>query len=57
MKILSYYYENRFGWFRIFGIGLKFKDITIHKMLFSEKNGYSKNIKIGNWLIGYLKRS
>ena len=51
----SFYYLNRFGWFRLFGIGLKWKDHTIHRLLFSERNGYSKAIIIGKWRISFLK--
>jgi hypothetical protein len=25
------------GWFRLFDIGLKWKDISIHKLMFSER--------------------
>ena len=47
--------SNGFYWFRLFGIGLKFKDITKHNLLFSERNGFKKHLKINNWIIGYLK--
>lgn len=43
-------------WFRILGYGLSFKDITIHEMIFSERNGYAKYLKIGNWIIKYLPK-
>jgi hypothetical protein len=56
MKIFECYYDNRFGWFRIFGRGLKWKDITIHELLFSERNGYSKAITIGKWRISILAK-
>ena len=54
-RLWSYYYLNRFGWFRIFGKGLKWKDHTKHRLLFSERNGYSKAITIGKWRISFLK--
>jgi hypothetical protein len=50
----AFYYNNRFGWFRIFGVGLKWKDVTIHPLLFSERYGYSKGLQIGKWRIGCL---
>lgn len=50
----SFYYHNRFGWFRIFGKGLKWKDVSIHRLTFNERNGYSKGIQIGKWYIGIL---
>lgn len=49
------YYDDRFGWFRLLGKGLKFKDVTVHNLIFSERNGYKKFIKIKNWIISYLK--
>jgi hypothetical protein len=54
--ILCSYSEKGFGWFRVFGIGLHWKDIRIHKLLFSERNGYSKYIILGDWLISYLPK-
>lgn len=56
-RIFSSYYHNRSGWFRIFGVGLKWKDTTVHALLFSERNGYSKGLQIGKWRIGFLKRN
>jgi hypothetical protein len=54
VTILSFYYHNRLGWFRLFGKGLKWKDISIHGLIFSERNGYSKGVQIGKWRIGLL---
>lgn len=44
------------GWFRIFGIGLHWKDTSRHTLSFSERNGYKKMIKIGTWRIGFLPK-
>lgn len=44
----------KIGWFRIFGKGIKYKHIT-QGLLFSERYGYTKFLKIGDWIIGYLK--
>ena len=52
----SFYYHSRFGWFRLFGRGLKWKDTSIHELLFSERNGYSRGVQVGRWYIGYLPR-
>jgi hypothetical protein len=51
---MDFYYENGFGWFRILGKGLLWKNLLIHRLSFSERNGYKKYIKIGNWAIGFL---
>lgn len=37
-----FYYSKRFGWFRLFGAGLKWKDSSIYK---------DKGLKIGNWVL------
>ena len=52
--ILSYYYYDRFGWFRLFGKGLKWKDVRVHGLVFSEKKK-KKSITINNWRISFLK--
>lgn len=41
------------GWFRFFGAGLKWKHERLG-LLFGERNGYTKYLKIGKWIIGYL---
>jgi len=46
---------KRIGWFRIYGYGIMFKDLKKWPMIFSERNGYSKHIIIGGWLIRLLK--
>jgi len=43
------------GWFRIFGKGLSWKDVTKHELLFSERYGYAKRYVIGKWSIKLLK--
>ena len=55
MRILQKHYNNGTGWFRIFGYGLKFKDLNRHSLLFSERNGYTKWLKMGHWYVGLLK--
>jgi len=40
---------------RIFGYGFSFKDVMIHELLFSQRNGYTKSLTIGNWIISTLK--
>jgi hypothetical protein len=58
LKIMAFYYcyFNRFGFFRIFGVGLYWKYTGTHSLSFSERNGYVKGIKIGNWYLGVLKK-
>lgn len=60
MKFLFFsgYYSKlkKHGWFRLFGYGLKFKNINYNGLIFSERNGYSKYIIVNNWLISFLKK-
>lgn len=51
----SFYYYNGFGWFRLFGRGLKWKDVLIHDLIFSERQKITKAITIGKWRISFLK--
>lgn len=53
--LFGFHHNNRRGWFRIFGFGIKWKDFTIHPLLFSERNKYSKGILVGWWYVGILK--
>ena len=54
-KIWEYYYHERFGWFRLFGKGLKWKDVSIHGLVFSERQKKTKSLTINNWRISFLK--
>ncbi len=54
--MFKYHYNNRLFWIRIFGFGFKIKDVRIHKLLFSERNGYSSGFKLGNYYFGLLKK-
>jgi len=55
-NVWSFYYNNGFGWFRLFNKGLKWKDISIHGLLFSERNGHAhnKSIQLGKFRIAVL---
>ena len=59
MRLFSKYSGDGFWWFRFGskGPGIKAKQITKHLLLFSERNGYTKFIRIGKWIIAYLKPS
>ena len=54
MKIFSSYNSNGMLWFRIFGYGLSIKNMDIHRLLFSERLGYTKTLRIGKWSIKWL---
>lgn len=53
--IFNYHIEKDFGYFMIFGRGLHWKNIKIYPLTFSERSGYEKYLKIGKWIITYLK--
>lgn len=55
LKVWSSYYFDGFGWFRIFGKGLKWKDTTRYMLFFSERHGFAKALNLGKWRIGFLK--
>jgi hypothetical protein len=54
MKLLAYYKTDGLFWFRIFGYGAVIKNIRKHQLLFSERMGYKKFLKIGNWVVTFL---
>lgn len=53
--LLDYYYSDGFGWLRVFGIGLLWKNTKKHDLIFSEREGYRKYIMIGKYLIRFLR--
>jgi hypothetical protein len=55
MSVFSFYKIDGLLWFRIFGYGLHFKDITKHKLMFSERISKRKRLMIGFYLIKILK--
>lgn len=42
------------GWFRVFGIGIHWKDIVKNGLMFSERNGYRRFIVWNRWVIKFL---
>ena len=56
MKTSGMFYSDRIGWIRLFGLGVGWKDVTIHKLLFSERNGHKRGLRIGCWFIKTLPR-
>ena len=53
--MIQYFLKKRFGWIRIFGKGVAYRDTTVRPLLFSERNGYVPYVKIGKWVITWLK--
>ena len=53
-SVWSMYSEDRFGWFRLFGHGLKWKDMSKYKLMFSERQGKHFAIIIKGFYISFL---
>ncbi len=53
LKYIVIFKTKDTGWFRIFGIGIKWKHEKLG-LLFSERIGKRKYVKIGSWIFGYL---
>jgi hypothetical protein len=41
-------------WFRVFGYGLHAKDVRRHPLLFSERRGLTRALRLGPWRVGAL---
>lgn len=52
---MELYFFKRLGWIRLFNIVLFFKDVSVHGLTFSERNGFKKRIQIANWSISFEK--
>ena len=53
-RIFSKYKTKGFWWFRVFGYGLSYVNLTNGKLSFSERNGFSRYIKIGRWSFRWI---
>lgn len=54
-KIWCSYKADGIFWFRIFGKGLVIEDRNKIPALFSERNGYTKVLRIGKWVTKNVK--
>ena len=54
MKILQHFYRDSFFWIRLFGYGIGIKDVNKYPLTFSQRNGHSKYIRLGKWVIYVL---
>lgn len=53
-KIFWCHIGNGTWWFRLFGVGVHYRNITKHSFTFSERYHYSSYLKIGNWVFKWL---
>lgn len=56
MRVWASYREPGFGWIRVVGYGLCWKDTRRIRNLFSERNGYATLLRIGHWQLKWLGR-
>ena len=56
MDFICYYKNTGIFWFRIFGYGLFFNDITKNPLLFSERYGYVQGLRLGKFYARILTR-
>lgn len=54
---MTHHRENGLLWVRLWasGPGLLIKDVSRHPMLFSQRNGCTKGLRIGRWWIQWLR--
>jgi len=52
--VLCGVFDKELGWFRVFGIGVSWKDVNQHGLMFSERYGHRKHIRIGSYVFRFL---
>lgn len=57
MRILYYHKAKGLLWFRLFGVGLIFKKLSLRSMLFSERYGLQSYVVCRRWLIRAFEAS
>jgi len=55
-NFFAYYFYKKGFWVRIFGIGISVKNAVHHPLLFSQRMGIQKYLKIGNYIVSYLPK-
>lgn len=55
LSIIALNISNGRSWIRLFGYGFSVKNTRKHSELFSERNNYSKVLRVGRYLFKYLK--
>lgn len=53
---IKYHFSDGFFWFRFINYGIYGKNAKKHRLYFSERKGYTKTLKIGNWIIGRVRQ-
>ena len=55
-KFIIYRKSDGVFWFRVCGVGLHFIDRSKHSALFSERYGYTKVLRVGDWAVKVLRK-
>lgn len=55
-RIVVWMLRPGFGWVRVFGRGVTWKDTRRYPLLFSERRGYTKVLRLGPWVLWLLPR-
>ena len=54
--IITYHIEKTFGWIRLFGRGISWKNEYEIALSFTEWYGYKKYWRLGKWIVTYLHK-
>lgn len=53
-RFFKLFTDDGIGFFRLFGVGIGWKDITRHGLMFSERSGYWSFVMLGKWMFKLL---
>lgn len=42
------------GWFKVSRYGVMWKDLTVHALTFSQREGLERHFEIGKWSISFI---
>lgn len=54
--MLKFVFTRYKFWIRLFGYGISGKNLKKHSLMFSERNGYTKTLRIFNWSFKLLRK-
>ncbi len=56
MRVIDWNCGRGFFWVRVFGRGVQVKDVRLHPLLFSERNGYRRVLRLGPLAVVWLPK-
>jgi hypothetical protein len=54
--LFCYYRKTGLLWFRVCGYGLEVKDTSRHRLLFSERLGLVRSLRVGKYFVHFLPK-